>query len=62
VEAVVKRWQRVAGLAQAVRMIEKRLARAERDGRDAVLLVALVQRLRARLARERLAWEGVKGA
>jgi len=49
-------------LAQAVRMVEKRLARAERDGRDAVLLVALVQRLRARLARERLAWEGVKGA
>ena len=61
----MKRWQRVAGLAQAVRMVEKRLARAERDGRDgrdAVLLVALVQRLRARLARERLAWEGVRNA
>ena len=49
-------------MGQAVRMVEKRLARAERDGRDAVLLVALVQRLRARLARERLAWEGVRDA
>lgn len=58
----MKRWQKVSALAQAVRMVEKRLARAERDGRDAVLLVALVQRLRARLARERLAWEGVRDA
>ncbi len=58
-EAVVKRWQRVAAMASAVRLIERRVEAAEAQGRDPVILVRLVERLRERLARERLAWEGV---
>ena len=58
-EAVVKRWQKVAAMASAVRLIERRVEAAEEQGRDPVILVRLVERLRERLARERLAWEGV---
>ena len=45
--------------ALAVRMVEKRIKRAEEDGRDPVILVRLAERIHAQLARERLAWEGV---
>jgi hypothetical protein len=62
-EAVVKprlrRWQRVAAIAQAVRMIEQRIKATARDDGDTVILEQLAVRMRAQLARERLAWEGV---
>ena len=62
-EAVVKRWQRVSALAQAVRMVEKRIERAEEDGRERpLILVRLAERMHAQLARERLTWEGVPDA
>lgn len=54
-----KKWQRIAAIAEAVRMVEKRIKRAEEDGRDPVILVRLAERIHAQLARERLAWEGV---
>ena len=55
----LKKWQRMAAIAEAVRMVEKRIKRAEEDGRDPVILVRLAERIHAQLARERLAWEGV---
>ena len=56
----MKRWQRVSALAQAVRMVEKRIERAEEDGRERpLILVRLAERMHAQLASERLAWEGV---
>jgi hypothetical protein len=59
-EAVVKRWQKVSALAQAVRMVEKRIERAEEDGRERpLILVRLAERMHKQLAHERLAWEGV---
>ena len=54
-----KKWQRMAAIAEAVRMVEKRIKHAEEDGRDPVILVRLAERIHAQLARERLAWEGV---
>ena len=62
-EAVVKRWQKVSALAQAVRMVEKRIERAEEDGRERpLILVRLAERMHKQLASERLAWEGVPDA
>ena len=55
----LRKWQRMAAIAEAVRMVEKRIKRAEEDGRDPVILVRLAERIHAQLARERLAWEGV---
>lgn len=55
----LKKWQRMAAIAEAVRMVEKRIKRAEEDGRDPVILVRLAERIHAQLARERLAWEAV---
>lgn len=60
VEAVVKRWQKVAQLAQAVRLVERRVHAAEKEGREPpLILVRLAERMHAQLVRERLAWEGV---
>lgn len=61
-ETMVKRWQKVAAMASAVRLIERRLEAAEAQGRDPVMLVRLVERLHKQLARERLTWEGVTDA
>lgn len=62
-ETVVKprlrRWQRVAAIAQAVRMVESRIKAIQRDHGDTAILEQLAVRMRAQLARERLAWEGV---
>ena len=55
----LKKWQRMAAIAEAVRMVEKRIKRAEEDGRDPVILVRLAERMHKQLAHERLAWEGV---
>ena len=55
----LRKWQRMAAIAEAVRMVEKRIKRAEEDGRDPVILVRLAERIHAQLTRERLAWEGV---
>lgn len=56
----MKRWQKVSALAQAVRMVEKRIERAEEDGRERpLILVRLAERMHKQLANERLAWEGV---
>ena len=55
----LKKWQRVAAIAEAVRMVERRVKRAEEDGRDPVILVRLAERIHAQLVHERLAWEGV---
>lgn len=53
----------MSALAQAVRMVEKRIERAEEDGRERpLILVRLAERMHAQLARERLIWEGVPDA
>jgi hypothetical protein len=59
-EASVKRWQRVASLAEQVRLVEARIECAEAAGREpSIILVRLAQTLHAQLQRERLSWEGV---
>lgn len=56
----LKKWQRMAAIAEAVRMVEKRIKRAEEDGRERpLILVRLAERMHKQLANERLAWEGV---